>query len=485
LRAADLAEKDRGSWNRAGGCGADGGQNFSYKKLGGDSRFAIRGLTFVARFSMIGELLGNYRILAQLGSGSMGIVFLAEHQRLLRRVAIKLLAPALVRDQQALQRFFNEALATASTRHPGIVDVFDCDVDAGGRAYLVLEHLEGETLADRLEREQRLDWPAACLIARQAADALGAVHGKGIVHRDLKPENLFLVGDPADAAATVVKVLDFGVAKLLAVDAAARLTMRGMLVGTPEYMSPEQCAGSEIDHRADIYALGCILFEMLGGLPPFVAETIRELTTAHQFFPPPALPASAGEVAAPLRDLLARMLAKDPGHRPASMHDVAEALRALMPPAALPPVDVPVRQPGAGKQQALLARLGAPRVAVTFALAAGFVLTAAIATARRKPASRGRAETTQASVTMETRVPPPPPPAPGPMTDGVPSTLAPVFSTTAATARAPAAAPRAGGLAPSRIEPRPARAARAARPASRPSGGEQPQRPDADGIVDL
>src|SRR5881394_2219991 len=210
---------------------------------------------------MIGDAFGNYRIVAQIRSGAMGVVFLAEHQRSERRVAIKFLAPELARDQHALQRFFNEARATSRIRHPGIVDVFDCDVDSAGRAYMVMEHLEGETLADRLRRAGNLHWSAACLIARRVADALGAVHDKGIVHRDLKPENIFLVGNGRDPAAAV-KVLDFGVAKLLTSDAVARLTMRGMLLGTPEFMSPEQCAGTDVDHRADVYSLGCILFEM-------------------------------------------------------------------------------------------------------------------------------------------------------------------------------------------------------------------------------
>jgi serine/threonine-protein kinase len=274
---------------------------------------------------MIGDAFGNYRILAQLGSGSMGVVFLAEHQRLERRAAIKLLAPELVRDQHALQRFFNEARATSRIRHPGIVDIFDCDVDGAGRAYMVMEHLEGETLAERLRRAGTLQWPAACLIARRVADALGAVHDKGIVHRDLKPANIFLVGAGRDPAAGV-KVLDFGVAKLLTADAVARLTTRGMLLGTPEYMSPEQCAGADVDHRADVYALGCILFEMLTGKPPFVTSSVRELVFAHRFRRAPSTTAACSDVPAWLDELLARMLAKEPEHRPASMHDVFKAL---------------------------------------------------------------------------------------------------------------------------------------------------------------
>src|SRR6185503_4529798 len=271
---------------------------------------------------MIGEVLGNYKLVAQLGSGSMGVVYLAEHQRIARRVAIKVLAPELVQSPQVLQRFLNEARATSLIRHPGIVDVFDCDVDAEGRAFMVMELLEGQTLGARLRQVGSVPWAAACLIAAQVADAFAAVHDRGIIHRDLKPENVFLVGDS-------VKVLDFGVARLLAADASNRLTSRGMVIGTPEYMSPEQCgAAEEIDHRADIYALGCILFEMLSGKPPFAASGIQELLTAHRFLPPPSLAATAPDVPGWLGALVARMLSKEPSQRPASMHEVSKSLRA-------------------------------------------------------------------------------------------------------------------------------------------------------------
>jgi len=274
---------------------------------------------------MIGDAFGNYRVVAQLGSGSTGVVFLAEHKRIARQVAIKVLAPELTRDQQVLQRFFTEARATSLIRHPGIVDVFDCDVDAAGRPYIVMEHLEGETLAERMRRAGRLHWSAASLIGRRVADALGAVHDKGIVHRDLKPENVFLVGNGRDPTAAV-KVLDFGVAKLLAADAVARLTMRGTLLGTPEYMSPEQCAGAEVDHRADIYALGCILFQMLTGQPPFVTSSLRELVIAHRFRPAPSALAICSDLPGWLDDLLARMLAKEPERRPPSMREISKTL---------------------------------------------------------------------------------------------------------------------------------------------------------------
>jgi serine/threonine-protein kinase len=341
---------------------------------------------------MIGEALGQYRLVAQIGSGSMGVVFLAEHQRLARRFAIKLLAPELVRDQQVLQRFFNEARATSLIRHPGIVDVFDCDVDATGRAYMVLEHLEGETLAERLRRAGKLHWSAACLIARRVADALAAAHEKGIVHRDLKPENLFLVGVGRDPNAAV-KVLDFGVAKLLASESAARLTMRGALVGTPEYMSPEQCAGAEVDHRADIYALGCILFELLTGKPPFVTATVRELALAHRFAPAPYALARCPELPAWLADLLGRMLAKEPDLRPRSMREVSKALcqykaqRTHLTSSVRPAEHREHHRQGAPSPQApameIGERAGRRRAEATIAAIAIVVLAAAVWSARR------------------------------------------------------------------------------------------------------
>jgi len=276
---------------------------------------------------MIGEALGNYTITAKLGSGTMGVVFRAEHARIARTAAIKVLIPELAQNESALQRFFTEARATSLIRHPGIVDVFDCDVD-DGRAYIVMEHLDGETLADRLRRTDQIRWTVACEIACQVADAIGAAHDRGIIHRDLKPENVFLVRDPAvpDAVGSV-KVLDFGIAKLRAVEASARLTMRGMVLGTPEYMAPEQCGGSdEIDERADIYALGCMLFEMLSGEPPFLAETIQELMVAHMFHPVPSIGERIPGLPAWLAGLVTNMLAKRRDERPASMHAVAKAL---------------------------------------------------------------------------------------------------------------------------------------------------------------
>lgn len=297
---------------------------------------------------MIGEALGNYTLTAKLGSGTMGVVFRAEHGRIARTAAIKVLIPELAQNASAVQRFFTEARATSLIRHPGIVDVFDCDVDAAGHAYIVMEHLDGETLADRLRRTERIPWTTACEIARQVAEAIAAAHERGIVHRDLKPENVFLVRDPAAAErVTSVKVLDFGVAKLLAADASARLTMRGMVLGTPEYMAPEQCGGSEeIDERADIYALGCILFEMLSGEPPFTAEAIPELLAAHLYGAVPSIAERMPGLPVWLADLVTSMLAKQRVERPPSMHAVARALGERTKPRPIAPPPAPSRWGG-------------------------------------------------------------------------------------------------------------------------------------------
>jgi serine/threonine-protein kinase len=276
---------------------------------------------------MIGEAFGNYRVTAEIGSGTMGVVLRGEHVRIVRTAAIKVLVPELAQNASAVQRFFTEARATSLIRHPGIVDVFDCDVDETGRAYIVMEHLVGETLADRLRRTETVPWEIACGIARQVAEAIAAAHANGIVHRDLKPDNVFLVGGVGDPERAVVKVLDFGIAKLLTADA-ARLTMRGMVLGTPEYMAPEQCEGSDdIDERADIYALGCILFEMLSGNPPFLADAIQELMIAHMFRPVPSISEQVPELPTWVAELVSGMLAKRRDERPTSMNAVARALR--------------------------------------------------------------------------------------------------------------------------------------------------------------
>jgi len=277
---------------------------------------------------MLGERFGSFKAVARLGIGSMGEVFLAEHQRIERRVAIKVLAPQRTHDAEMVRRFFVEARATSLIHHPGIVEIYDCDVHRNGRAYIVMEYLEGVTLGGRLNRLGSLPWPSACRIARLVADALGAAHDKSIIHRDLKPENVFLLSAGAWPEPGQVKVLDFGVAKLLDGDLAGGApTAAGSLLGSPAYMSPEQCAGSRVDGRCDVYALGCMLFEMVSGSPPFRSNRVRDLLAAHKLRKPPRLSTRAPDVPHWLDQAVDRMLSKNPAQRPQTM---AEAIAPLL-----------------------------------------------------------------------------------------------------------------------------------------------------------
>jgi serine/threonine protein kinase len=288
---------------------------------------------------MIGETFGNYRIVSLLGSGAMGTVFLGEHERIARRAAIKILAAELTDKGEILRRFFNEARAISLIRHPGIVEVFDCGVHPDGRRpYIAMEYLQGKTLARHIETSGRVSWPEACATAQQIAGGLGAAHCHGIVHRDLKPANVMLVPDaggphatlPAVPPAAGVKVLDFGVAKLLHDAQSLARTMPGKLLGTAEYMAPEQCGGEgTVDRRTDVYALGCVLFEMVSGRPPFVGETLSDLLLSHLWRRPPAASAHA-QLPSSLDRLIAQMLSKRQEDRPPDMAVVVEALRGVL-----------------------------------------------------------------------------------------------------------------------------------------------------------
>ena len=216
---------------------------------------------------MIGERVNNYEVRSIVGEGGMGAVYLAEHPFMGRKAAIKVLRPELAQDRGLVERFMNEARAANAIHHPNIIDIIDVGLLPSGVPYLMMEFLEGESLAKRIERG-RLTIAEAVDVATQTASALQAAHGKGIVHRDLKPDNLFLVPDDGRPFGARVKVLDFGIAKLRGeLSGGGAKTQTGSVMGTPPYMSPEQCRGitEEIDHRTDIYALGIILYEMLAG----------------------------------------------------------------------------------------------------------------------------------------------------------------------------------------------------------------------------
>jgi serine/threonine-protein kinase len=300
---------------------------------------------------VIGEAIGSYQVLRQLGTGAMGEVYLAEHRHLKRKAAVKLLAPELVGRPDLLERFFLEARATSAIAHAGIVQVFDCEIEPSGRPYIVMEYLDGETLAAMLARRGPLAPATAARYAKAMAEALAAAHETGIVHRDLKPENVFVLAHPADA----VKIVDFGIAKLEGDFRAGQVhqTRSGALMGTPLYMSPEQCRDSaNIDYRTDLYSLGCVLHEMLTGRPPFTHTTLGDLVVAHMTEPARDIREVNPAVPPVLADLVGELLRKDPATRPAGMRAVADRLAGFMgglttvPEPALAPAPTPMpKQP--------------------------------------------------------------------------------------------------------------------------------------------
>jgi eukaryotic-like serine/threonine-protein kinase len=276
---------------------------------------------------MIGTQVGGYRIESKLGEGGMGEVYAASHALMGKRVAVKVLRAEHSHNGDVVNRFFREARATALLNHPGCVDIIDTGRLEDGRAYLVMSLLEGESLKDRLVRE-RLRAPTLISITRQIADVLSAAHQKGIIHRDLKPDNVFLVPDGGDPSGVRAKVLDFGVAKL-ADGFAGAPTNPSAIIGTPAYMSPEQCKGAAfVDSQSDIYSLGCMMFEMACGRPPFVCQGFGDYLMAHWSTPVPR-PSSFAPVDAALERVILRALAKTKEERHGTMAELIAELDAV------------------------------------------------------------------------------------------------------------------------------------------------------------
>ena len=276
---------------------------------------------------MIGETIKDFKITARLGKGGMGEVWVAEQQIIKTKVAIKLLLADVSNDTQQVQRFFNEALAVAKIKHAGIVKIFDVGHQAG-RAFLIMELLEGETLASRIARAWRLSLGQVADVGKQIASVLQATHAAGVTHRDLKPDNIFLVPDAELASEERVKILDFGIAKL-STSVTSGLTATGNSMGTPSYMAPEQWNdAAKADGRADVYALGCVVFEMLCGRPPFVVGSIGEACSKHLAETPVRASSIVGELPSELDELIARMLAKQPDERP-SLKEIGAVFGAI------------------------------------------------------------------------------------------------------------------------------------------------------------
>ena len=277
--------------------------------------------------ALVGIVLeGAYRITRLLGEGAMGAVYEAVQLRLNKRVAIKLMARDLAANREALARFHREAQITSHLGHPHLVTVIDFGTAESGEPYLVMEYLSGEDLEHRVRRVGRLSIESAVHITRQVASALAAAHGEGVVHRDLKPANVFLLQAPGEH--DFVKVLDFGISKVKA--AGTKLTQTSTLIGTPQYMSPEQAAGmiDQIDHRTDQWALGCIVWEMLSGRGPFVADDLATLLYQVINLDPQPLAARVPTLPTRVESVLRRALSKKMTDRYPAIEDFSRAFEA-------------------------------------------------------------------------------------------------------------------------------------------------------------
>jgi serine/threonine-protein kinase len=296
---------------------------------------------------------GAYLLSRVIFEGGMGTVYEGQQLRLHRRVAIKVMAPELAANEEALARFRREVEVMSSLAHPNIVQLLDFGRTPNGRPYLVMEYLPGEDLEQRLGSVARLGVPATVRIVKQVASALAVTHATGIVHRDLKPANLFLL--PIDPDEDFVKLVDFGISKVQT--ARAQLTRAFTMLGTPEYMSPEQSAGriKEVDHRSDQWALACITWRMLSGTLPFTGKDLSELIARIQREEPPALRTAMPDRDAEIERVLRRALAKSHTDRFPTITAFSRALEAAASPptvAARPrPPELPPRRQAEGQKR--------------------------------------------------------------------------------------------------------------------------------------
>jgi serine/threonine-protein kinase len=306
----------------------------------------------------LGTLVGNYRLDKILGRGGMGTVYSGEHVYIKKPVAVKVLHPQFARYTEAVNRFLREARAASSINHPNIVDVTDFGLLGDGLVYFVMEYLDGKSLEDVIEREGAVELHRAINIANQMALALEAAHDQGVIHRDLKPDNVMLLarpgrrdlvrlatGDPHGPGGSsgmieqpitereqtwdFVKLLDFGIAKVLIPDELTAETVQGAVFGTPEYMSPEAARGEDVDHRADVYSLGVILFDMLTGRPPFEAQAANEVLQMQIHRPPPSPREFAPhrEITEAAEKVILKAMQKDADRRYQTMGDLRTDLQ--------------------------------------------------------------------------------------------------------------------------------------------------------------
>ncbi|HSD86284.1 MAG TPA: serine/threonine-protein kinase, partial [Kofleriaceae bacterium] len=279
----------------------------------------------------------RYKVIRKLGEGGMGAVYLATHMVLEKQVALKVLHGEFARKPDLVERFMQEAKAASRIRHENVIDISDFGATPDGLVFFAMELLQGHDLHEEVARARLsghlLPWSRTKKIFLQICGALSAAHARGIVHRDLKPENIYLVdflGDP-----DFVKLLDFGIAKVTDVsseEGGRKLTKTGMLFGTPEYMSPEQARGEQVDHRVDIYAMGCILFQLISNRVPFEADNFMGVLSQHLTQEPPQIaPETFDQIGAPraLTDVIDKALAKDRNERWQTIDELANAIRQV------------------------------------------------------------------------------------------------------------------------------------------------------------
>ena len=305
--------------------------------LAADQQHTVNTLDLLSQASrrqcepIVGQKLEGYEIKEPLAQGGMGTVYLAEHTLLGQKAAVKVIDPGYANDRDYVARFFREAKVASAIAHPGTVQVFGFGYHEDETAYLVMELIAGESLAERIKRVGRIPRGQALALVKHMACALAATHAQGIIHRDLKPANIMIVPDPGVEFSERIKILDFGIAKLAEEHDLTALTPLGVALGTPRYMAPEQCCdASAVDHRADLYALGCILFHMMCGSPPFPSQIYVEVMEAHRTASPPRPSELEPSIDPASEELLLRLLAKNPADRIQSARELADELDALM-----------------------------------------------------------------------------------------------------------------------------------------------------------
>lgn len=324
VRPGDAAESDgarstRGAVTTTAENTLDASRSRGYPAYGEESDGLAIGMT----------LDGKYEISALIGAGGMGSVYRARHLTLNRDVAVKVIKRNFAGDRDALERFQREAQLCALIEHPNSVRVFDYGVQ-GNVCFLVMEFLRGETLRERLAKRGRLPLPEAVAIADRMLQVLSVLHRKGVIHRDLKPDNIFFSHQAeaeGETEAEVVKLIDFGIAKQSLTEEGASVTRTGAIIGTPFYMSPEQCEGRAVDGRSDIYSMGIIICETLTGRAPFVGDSLLGVMYQHVNAPPPDLREMAPELPSAVCDVVKRMLEKSPDRRYQKASEAAAALR--------------------------------------------------------------------------------------------------------------------------------------------------------------